>query len=131
MKNRWREFEGRPNRLTKRQPGVTLNHKGVFLLNAMAIAALGEPEAVALIYDEDESTIGIRPTDPRRINAFPVVKKKLESQQSFRIVNGSPFCRHFGIKISTTVRFNNVEIDNDGVMLLPLKFAVKTGRGIY
>ena len=131
MKNKWQEFEGRPNRVTKHQPSVTLNHRGVFLLNAKAFAALEEPESVALIYDEDERVIGIRPTDRRRLNAFPVVKKKHDSHQTFRIVNGSPFCKHFGIKVATTIRFNNVEIDNHGVLLLPLKFAVQTGRGIY
>lgn len=131
MNKKWQQYEGRPNRLTKNAPGVTLNHKGVFLLNAKAFAALDEPAAVALVYDEVERTIGIASTDPQKLNAFPVVKKTNLRNSSFRIVNGSPFCKHFGIKVATTIRFNNVEIDNEGVMLLPLKYAVQTGRGMY
>ena len=131
MKKRWTEFEGRPNRVTKQAPGVTLNHKGVFLLNAKAFAALDEPAAVAFSYDEDERIIGIRPIDARRLNAFPVLRKTNIKNPSFRIVNGSPFCKHFGIKVKTTIRFSNVELDNEGVLMLALRDATTTGRGMY
>ena len=131
MNKRWKRFEGRPNRITKSEPGVTLNHKGVFLLNAKAFAALDEPAAVEFVYDEDERTIGIVATDPARLNAFPVIKKETKRITSFRLINGSPFCKEFGIKVATTIRFNQVDLDNEGVLMLPLKYAVQTGRGIY
>lgn len=131
MNKKWQRYEGRPNRVAKYDPAVTLNEKGVLLLNGKAFDALEQPKAVALVYDEDERVVGIVPTDPRNTNAFPVVQRSYARPASYRLIHANPFCKHFGIKVRGTVRFHNVEIDNEGVMLLPLRYAVQTGRGMY
>ena len=40
------------------------------------------------------------------------------------MIHASPFCRHFGIKLSTTERFVEAEIDNDGILHLDLRKTV-------
>ena len=55
-------------------------------------AALDTPGAVALLFDENNGVIGLKPIDPRRQNAFPVKKK---DKHHNRIIHASPFCKHF------------------------------------
>ena len=38
-------------------------------------AALDTPGAVALLFDENNGVIGLKPIDPRRQNPFPVKKR--------------------------------------------------------
>ena len=42
---------------------------------------------------------------------------------------GSPFCKHFKIRIERTILFNEVDIDNEGVMKLELQKTTSIGRG--
>src|SRR4051812_41671958 len=53
MYKKWTEFVGRPNRAAKTVPRVTLNCRGVLLLNGLVFEALGAPAAVKLFYNED------------------------------------------------------------------------------
>lgn len=43
MIKHWKEFQGGPNRLKNDQPRVTLNAKGVLLLNRKAFEAMDAP----------------------------------------------------------------------------------------
>ena len=126
MKSRWIDFEGKPNRTSKVEPRVTLDGKGVILLNYRACEAFNTPAAVSLHFDEHERVIGLKPVDARHRNAFPLKPKK---KVTFRLISAAPFCRHFKIKINGTVVFNDLDIDNEGVMLLPLRSATSVGRG--
>ena len=117
MIEQWTEFQGGPNRVERDKPRVTLNNRGVMLLNRTAYDALRMPAAVKLLYDEDRRVIGLMPEDVRRANAFPVKQK---DKYYNRVINANQFCRHFGINIRRTVLFNEVDIDRDGVMKLEL-----------
>lgn len=125
---RWSDFEGTPNRSSKNKLRVTLSNKGVILLNRKAFDALDTPAAVTLHYDEDERVIGLRPVDARHRNAFPLRQKEKER---YRVIYASPFCRHFRIKVPSTVLFNDVDIDNDGVLTLALRTATSITRGLW
>ena len=48
MTERWMEFQGGPMRGDRDKARVTLNSRGVMLLNKTAFEALGEPAAVKL-----------------------------------------------------------------------------------
>jgi hypothetical protein len=129
MKRRWLDFEKRPNRTSIGEVRVTLNERGLILLNAKAFSALGRPGAATLHYDEDERIIGIRPAEARLRSAFPLKKK--HSHYTYRVIFASPFCKHFRIKVQRTVQFNQVDIDDDGTMTLPLRSTTSIGRGSW
>jgi len=128
MSRKWLDFEGAPNRSSADKLRVTLNNKGVILLNDKAYQALDTPAAVTLHYDEYERIIGLKPVDARHRNSFPLRHKE---KKRYRIIYASPFCRHFRIKVDRTVLFNDVDLDNDGIMTLSLRTATTISRGRY
>jgi hypothetical protein len=136
MSRRWTVFDGEPNGKGKDVPRVTLGPKKVLLLNRKAYEVLGSPAAVELRFDEETRTIGLRPRDVRHSNAFPLHVKGARHKTNagsprytYRIIYAAPFCRHFEIKAERTVLFNNVDLDDDGTMLLEMSSAVRVGRG--
>lgn len=120
----WKEFEGRPNRVEKNVPRISLNKRGVLRLNSIAYDAIGSPAAVKLLFDEKEQVIGLKPDDIRRVNAFPVKTRRDKA----RLIHALPFLRHFKIRIERTMLFDKVHIDHRGVVLLPLDKAIGIGR---
>ena len=128
MIRHWEEFEGRPNRSRSDEPRVTINKKGMLLLNKVAFEALQEPQAVKLFFDPNNQSIGLKPSEPGRFNSFPVKQK---DKYYNRTVAASPFCKHHGIRVERTMLFNEVEMDKDGVMTLELKKTTAIGRGSF
>ena len=135
MIKHWTIFEGRPNTRDRSTLRVTLNKKGIFLLNLATYSAMGRPAAVEFRFDEKTRTIGLAPKDPRAENAFPMkgiltmARKKASEKYTYMVVNAAPFCRHFDIRPVGTVQFGGIDMDNDGTLLLELNKAVSVGRG--
>ncbi len=139
MKRRWVTFNGKPYLDAKSESDgglrVTLNKKKVVLLNSKAYEALGLPAAVEMRYDEENRTIGLAPVDPQKAHAFPIKTRARERYRSgepkytYRIINAAAFCKHFEIRPTGTILFNNIDMDNDGAMLLELNEATNIGRG--
>lgn len=128
-KSRWQVYHGRPNHVQSDGPRVTLNHRSVFLLNEKAYEALGSPAAVEFRFDEETRTIGLAPKDPRVQNAFPLKAKTNHKKYRYRTIQGTPFCKQFGITPRGTLLFTDIDMDNEGTLLLELKTAVAVGRG--
>ena len=61
----------------------------------------------------------------RRTNAFPVHNHTAR----YKRIAAASFCHHFRIKPTSTVLFQNVEIDPEGVMTLDLMNTVTVTRG--
>ena len=135
MIKHWTIFEGRPNSRDRSKLRVTLNMKGIFLLNLATYSAMGRPTAVELRFDEGTRTIGLKPKAPDADNAFPVkgiltmARKKASEKYTYMVVNAAPFCRHFDIRPTGTVQFAGVDLHDDGTLLLELSKAVAIGRG--
>ena len=125
IRRNWEEFRGKPNRVNRDALRVTLNKKGIFLLNKAAFEALGQPEAVKLFHDERNNAVGIAKSGADPENAFPVKQK---DKYSNRIICASPACRDFGIRVDKTIAFNAIEFDHDGVMSLDFDKATVIGR---
>ena len=125
MIERWPEFQGGSSLARRDGPRVTLNNRGVMLLNRTAYEALGMPAAVKLLYDEDRRCIGLKPHDVRHTNAFPVRQK---DKWHNRVIQITSFCRHFGIDIRRTVLFNEIDIDPEGMMRLELNRTTTIGK---
>jgi hypothetical protein len=86
----------------------------------------GRPAAVELSYDGNRRVIGIRGTDPRKRNAFPV---KHHTSGRYMRVSGAPFCTQFRLKPEGTVLFDRADLNFDGVLELPLDSLIRVTRG--
>lgn len=103
---------------------VTLQRRGTFGLNAAARAAIGEPEAVELLYDPDKRLIGFRPVDARLPHAYALRK---QGGSNAWLVAGQAFTKRFGIATDTAMRYETT-ID-DGVLVVDLKTAGTDATG--
>lgn len=121
------EFHGSPNRVATEAPRVTLNKRGVMLLNRRAVEAIKAPAAVVLLFDKNNGVIGLLPAEADRRNAFPVKQKDRSGNHTIHV---NPFCRHFKIKVDATVQFEDVEID-EGLMRLDLSKTTVVTHGRY
>ena len=107
------EFDKRAA-VASKSPFVTLQRKGPFSFNQAAYDLLGKPEAVTLLYDEDERVIGFKPTSISNPRAFPL-RPQGQNAVTF-VVAGQAFAKHFGIDTSTARRYA-VEKREDMVIL--------------
>jgi hypothetical protein len=88
---------------------ITLNRKAHNLLNGA--------ESALLVFDEKNSIIGLMASNRRNAEAFPIRQKNSCSW----VINAAPFCRHFRISVERTERFDDPDLDNEGVLRLDLK----------
>src|SRR5947209_6574280 len=108
---RWERFEGQQYRhRARREPRVTLGKKGTFYLNGDAFEVLGAPGAVELLYDGNRRIIGLKPTDPRKRNAFVV---KQHGTGSYKRISAAAFCQHFRLRIDATYLFDGADVDSE------------------
>ena len=108
-----------------KEPMVTLQKHGVLSLNAAAVAALGSPAAVELLYDRAEQIIGLRPAEAGAPNAYPVWSGKGSAPAQ---VSAAAFTRYYEIRTGLARR--RVAVMNDGVLCIDLKqLGTITSRG--
>lgn len=114
----WEKFKGGPTRPENTDFAITINAKNILTFNKYARKMLGEPEAVVLLFEKSESMIGLVPTSLKDKDAFPMKPKGGGLNYT---VHAAPFCRHFGIVIDKTERFDRPDFDNEGILRLDLK----------
>ena len=127
MIEQWTDFQGGPMRGNRDMPRVTLNKRGVLLLNKIAYEALGSPAAVKLSFEENRRCIGLTPHDIRHTNAFPVKQK---DKWNNRVIQLTSFCRHVGIDVRRTLLFNEIDIDREGMMRLDMNRTQMIGKSV-
>ena len=128
MQNKWETFEGRQYRTEARtEPRVTLGAKGTFYLNGKAYEALKRPTAVEMLYEGSRRIIGLKPIDPRKRNAFVI--KHHGKGGTYKRISAAAFCSHFQLKYKNTLLFEQIDLDDDGVLMLDLNKAVRVTRG--
>ena len=109
-------FEEGQQDYSGRDVHVTINPTGKIFLNRRALAALGDPDSVALMYDTKRSIIGIQPVPPSRPHAFRLQKKFGRG----RTLSAKNFCRHYSIRPEETLAFGSPTVNKDGIMILDL-----------
>lgn len=112
-------FEAGPEIKNTDRVHVTIDKLGHLFLNRHAVAALGEPDAVTLLYDRRRSIIGLRPSALNRQQSYPLRKKDKRTSQG-RCINAMNFCRHYAIRPSETLAFLSPELNRDGILVLDL-----------
>ena len=116
------EFSREDSRSRREDPMFTLQARGVLSLNHAVFMALGEPEAVALLYDADEDVVALRKVERTHQNAYPV--RKQQKSQSY-LVGLRGFTAYHGIPTLTARRFAARRYD-DGIW----GFALQEGRAV-
>ena len=119
------EFRGGPSRSGAARIRVTLDSRGVFNLNTIAVRKLDNAEAVTFYYDVYKRVIGMKPAEIWRTNAFPV---RVLNKMKIRTICAIAFCKHFDIKVTRTIEFNNAKVGEDGVLRLDLNDITVIGK---
>src|SRR5258708_3113221 len=96
------EFPREDSRSSRDEPMFTLQARGLVSLNHAAFQALGEPVAVALLYDADEGIVAMRKVPKTHQNAYAVRKQR--QSQSY-LVGAQGFTTHYRIPTQTARRF--------------------------
>ena len=129
MTNDWIEFEESGYELRRNSPRVLLTREKMFRLNARAMELLGVPTSVKLFFDISRNRIGIRGEAANAKNAFPI--RRRDNGKS-AIVHGSLFCNRFGIRPESTLEFDGVQLDGDGILILDVSTATRpAGRSRF
>ena len=116
----WETFKppGRGRRARTAGPAMAVHPDGVFMLNRAAILALGEPDAVELLFDPDEQVIGVRAADP---SLFHVYSAKAANSGGGVQLSGRSFVQYYRDRIGVpeTSRQWKAHMD-DGILCVPL-----------
>ena len=101
------EFSRTSPRETGREtPMFTLQARGLLSFNHAAFAALGEPEAVTLLYDPDEHIVALRKSAKNDANAYRV--RRQQQAQSY-LVGAQAFTAHYAIPTPRARRFSGAD----------------------
>lgn len=71
----FQEFDRQDSHAVPDEPMFTLQKRGLLSMNMAAFKALGEPVAVALLYDPDEGIMALRKVPRTYQNGYPVRKQ--------------------------------------------------------
>lgn len=80
-----------------KEPTVTLQKRGALALNLTAYQLLGSPKAVHLLYDREESVIGLRSAQADDDDAYPLRQVPRRGETGPHIVTAQAFASHYGI----------------------------------
>ncbi|MDQ2846846.1 MAG: hypothetical protein M3Y77_10960 [Actinomycetota bacterium] len=95
---------------------VTIQKRGAISLNKTAFVALGEPNAVELLYDRTERIIGLRSAQPEAEHAYPV--RSAAGGHSPFVVSAIAFTKFYNIDTDRTLRWH--ASFTDGVLCVEL-----------
>jgi len=111
-------FDERPvTRSFVRGPGVTILSRGTLTLNRAAAELLGLPDAIELLYSEEERIIGIRAAKPDSPRSFSL---RPNGNGSTYQSSGKSFIDRYNIPHSSSIRYPAVQ-DQEGLLLVDLK----------
>jgi hypothetical protein len=123
LDRKFEKFQGGPTQAPETRVHVSMDRRGVITMNATCYKLLGKPAAANLYFSRVDDTIAIEPMDSVRLpTVFP-----FRPNGTARYLNSAPFCRHYGIKLDSTVRFTSPEI-RDGALQLKLSDTVTITR---
>jgi hypothetical protein len=122
----WKIFEHGPVEAPGGRIRVSLNPRGNIFLNGKAVEALGQADAVVLMYDSRRSVIGLQRAPLDRPNAFRL-KRKARGYEG-RLVYAANFCRANSICPDETLRFAAPVVNKDGILLLDLNDVVSVKK---
>ena len=96
------EFNREDSHAVPDEPMFTFQRRGLISLNLAAFKALGEPAAVALLYDADEGIIALRKVPRTHHNGYPV--RKQQNSRSY-LVGATGFSSYHKLHVENPRRF--------------------------
>ena len=125
MERKWVEFDepGTP-RIAKLH--VSISPYGTVLVSRNAYLALGSPTHIVMLWENETSTIGLRPVPPQTLNAFQLYDSGRAGAYRFHALR---FITRHNIKLDYTIRFPTARIEN-GVLVLELGSIVRSPRAV-
>ena len=105
---------------------ATINPGGTMFINRKAHAMMGAPQAVYLYFNREKDMIIIEPTSATTSAAAFTLRET--PPVTGRYIYANPFCKHFGIRPDTTLRFLAPETDAIGRLYLKLQETVAVPR---
>ena len=105
---------------------VTMNRKGFLVMSRLTFQRMGEPKAVILLFDQVNNRIGLKPAQLSTRNAYHIGPS---GSHGGKMVRAYRLMQEFGIVIPETIRFQDPEIDEDGILILDLRNARVSTRG--
>jgi len=106
------------------EPLVTIQKRGTMSFNRAAFEAIGEPEAVELLFDRDERVVGFRPVGADVPHAY---RPRKQGNAYNYIIAGQAFTQYYGIDTGTARRYPAAMFD--GVLAVDLKQAGTDATG--
>jgi|SRR5690349_8713979 hypothetical protein len=116
----WTAFEGLAPHLKRVRPKATLYTAKQIYLNEASLKLIGSPNTVRLYYDVSRSRIGVRAEDPNSDHA--IIVERVPGRK-YGYIRAAAFCNRFGITPMASVEFQNITVDEDGILVLDLKTA--------
>jgi hypothetical protein len=122
----WTTFDDSMVPKVVRETRVTLSPRGDFYLNSGAVAALGDPVAVRVLFNKEEGKIGIAAAPLKSKGSYQLCTKygRCAASRKFRALQ---FCRHLGILPENTIMFLNPKLEN-GILVLNIHTTVIAPR---
>src|SRR5215217_4206983 len=127
MKRDWKQIPRGDKRAQWAGIYVTMNSKGIIVLNRAADERMGSPAAFHLLFDNANNTIGLQPTAAAIRNAYLSQKS---GRHGGKKVNAYRLLTECSLVIKETLEFPDAEIDEDGVLLLNLRTAKISNRAL-
>ena len=103
------------------EAAVTIHRRGLVSVNRAAHVALGEPEAVELLYDRDERVMGMRGVSGEVRHAYPLRRQRATSSL---LVSGRAFTTCYGIPTDAAHRYRAQMLGD--ILAVDLKEGVRT-----
>lgn len=127
MKRDWKEIPRDDKRAQWAGIYVTLNSKGMIVMNRATHDRLDAPVAYLILYDSANNTIGLKPTGRQIRNAYPAARS---GRHGGRKIAAYRLLTEYGLHIKETLEFPDAEIDTDGILVLNLRTAKISNRAL-
>ncbi|MGI8680020.1 MAG: hypothetical protein ACR2LX_15330 [Jatrophihabitans sp.] len=88
----------------KADPHITIHKRGTISLNRSAFSALGSPDAVELLFDREQSIVGLRAVHPKADNSYHVRSTSRSSGGPW-VISAMAFTKFYEIDVSVSLRW--------------------------
>lgn len=86
-------------------PSVTLQKSGLLSMNRAAMALIGTPQQVELLWDADRRVIGLRATTAENPNAYPARPQNAKADKGPILVAAATFTQYYKIQTDESRRW--------------------------
>jgi hypothetical protein len=101
-------------------PYVSINNRAEIVMNLEALRLIYTFDGICLHYDAESNRLGIARAglDNRELHVFHA--RRYGRYGRLRVFRARRFFNKFGIKINETLRFRDVTVDENGMLILDL-----------